>query len=238
MFPIKDIDGLFGICGNWRPVTLSSCSSESIDRIFRHAHKLAPVRYAQTYPINLYPSRKPGIAGLLSGQRPSAIARFVVSIVVDAVKRMSLGWTSTHVSEKVFKTVAPPLAHFNSSPPPSGIARIVWVMASKFHLCPDAVLNAFSHVVRSLIGISGQQCASRFFGETAATERGPTDVSSGCDRKLTAIASATPHRVARIGDTLSLNDKQTSKSFPSNIKGLWHTSSGAVTPCNYRHMGV
>jgi len=76
------------------------------------------------------------ISCLLGIGSPATVARFVVTVAVDAVDGMTNGWTRPHVSQKRCERVQPPLANFDA---PLTVAGTFRVEASSFHGCPTAV---------------------------------------------------------------------------------------------------
>jgi hypothetical protein len=55
------------------------------------------------------------ITNLFSGGCPSAIGRFVISVIVDPIDRMLFRWWFAHIGKKGFKTAAPSVAHLDST---------------------------------------------------------------------------------------------------------------------------
>ena len=85
------------------------------------------------------------VALLFGRSGPTAIFRFVVSIVVDAVNRLAV-WTFSYVSKKCLKVV-PSFANLNSSAAVSVIPFVRRVLATLDHLEPTFVDSGSRHAV-------------------------------------------------------------------------------------------
>lgn len=75
----------------------------------------APFRQRQTDPVSPYPSIVTGVEVLLLSCRPSAVARLVMAVVVDAVKAVRTAWTRPHVGKELREVVQPLVAHRNAA---------------------------------------------------------------------------------------------------------------------------
>jgi hypothetical protein len=78
------------------------------------------------------PSRVPLLFSIC---RPTAVVRFVISIVVNAVERVVGRWAKTHIGEECFED-SPSFADFNSSASVFREARMVSSEASFSHVYP------------------------------------------------------------------------------------------------------
>lgn len=74
---------------------------------------------------------------------PSAVARFVVAVVVDSVKRFA-SRTLSHVLNKIFERVHPSFAHLDSTTAPSPIILVGCSRASRFHARPRSKSASFA----------------------------------------------------------------------------------------------
>jgi hypothetical protein len=127
---------------------------------------------------------------LLRPCRPSTVGRFVVSVVVDAVKRQT-GWLLAHVSEKVFKAVQPSVAHGYAAATVVFKFFDVWIVAARFHVGPRAECGAPSTDSVSM-GASGAQDVTH--EATTGPRIAVLQVSGGCGSSFrAAVASAMPH---------------------------------------------
>lgn len=73
--------------------------------------------------------------------RPSAIARFVIAIVVDSLNRQ-LTWSTPHVSEERSEAVAPAIADLNSARSIVTKLRAFRVVAALNHRVPHMIFNS------------------------------------------------------------------------------------------------
>lgn len=88
------------------------------------------------------------IAVLLTFCRPSNIPRFVVSVVVYAIKGMSITRALTNVFMKRLKAFNPLFAHLNAASTIQRVFGVFWVRASLNHACPRHVLRASAQSMR------------------------------------------------------------------------------------------
>src|SRR5260221_710578 len=95
------------------------------------------------------------ICNLLFASRPAAVARLIVSVIVDAVQRMKARRPWSHICEKVGEA-GPPLTDFDSSASvvlPVSCARVV---AARAHINPSVVLRQmFSALRRTMHKVLG-----------------------------------------------------------------------------------
>ena len=77
------------------------------------------------------------IVGLFFAGDPSAIVRFVIAVVVDAIERKA-GWPFPHISEEVAK-IQPSFANRNAAAPVIGVVPMIWVIAPLDHGFPGLV---------------------------------------------------------------------------------------------------
>lgn len=86
---------------------------------------------------------------LLLLRTPFAVARFIVSIVVDAVKRMSIRGWHPHVLDKTVN-ILPTCANRNAASTITAVGSFFRICASSPHLFPYAVQRVIGHAVRPI----------------------------------------------------------------------------------------
>lgn len=85
------------------------------------------------------------VLSVVSG--PSHIARFVVSIVVNAVKRQIRRWTSANISDERGKTVTPAVAYLNTAGTIVAVVATRRVVAPLNHRSPNGMFGRIAHAV-------------------------------------------------------------------------------------------
>jgi hypothetical protein len=85
----------------------------------------------------------PSVLGLLAPSSPSAIARFVVAVGVNSIKRVAY-WTRSHIGEKGRSARAPFFAHSNTSASVHLEPYRVRVVTPLFSLAPRTVFRGDS----------------------------------------------------------------------------------------------
>jgi hypothetical protein len=134
------------------------------------------------------PLPSPAIPGLLAFRCPSHIARFVIAIVVDAIKRQ-ISWTPTHIVEKQFKAVSPFLAYGNSSATVIMKVRISWICASLNHGAPNMIFRSWC-IVPAVTMLPETDCHSLCPETTAALASSRTQADGIYQLFIATIASA------------------------------------------------
>ena len=99
-----------------------------------------PVFCDHRAPIKLNQSSRPRIPRLFSPGCPPYVPRLIVTVVVDAIDRMSGSWGSSHVFKERFKRVRPPVAdsHTTAAVPRKILFR--GIAATPFNPSPCSVL--------------------------------------------------------------------------------------------------
>lgn len=140
------------------------------------------------------------VRSLLSGVRPSAIARFVAAIRVNTINRVFARWAATHICKKGVERFEPSFAHGNSAAAVSSVVASVWVTASLPNRTPRFELWGVRHAVCS------RSRYELFNSQAPAGMRTPQVGAVHFDRSA-AVALTPVERVFRfLGITHKLND--------------------------------
>ena len=105
------------------------------NRYSRYPEFFRPCREALGPPVVLDDDICPTIPALLFMSSPSAIPRFVVSVIVDAVQGCAL-WSWPHVVAKCLKRRAPSVAHHNATTTIVAVLRVLFSVAAISHSFP------------------------------------------------------------------------------------------------------
>lgn len=139
---------------------------------------------------------------------PSAVARLVVAIPINAIERLAL-WALTHVRQKVGETTAglrvPPIADSDSAGTVQLVGPIPDIEASTTHRFPTAIGARVGHPVPLpseilLLGTSRPNLRLRFIGMSAAQHRRrivPRGEGMASGLHCRAAAAATGERLIR-----------------------------------------
>lgn len=134
----------------------------------------APLHKRFGFSTELDKSITPHIRGLLPFCCPSAIARLIVSVVVDSINRMALRWLRPHIFKKSFERITPPLAHRYSAPSVAVVALGVLVFAPLNDSVPRLVNWSASHSVRGSFEVAKiGSLAPAAFGFSSSEARAP-----------------------------------------------------------------
>jgi len=83
----------------------------------------------------------PFIPCLLRKCCPSAISRLIISIRVNAVNAVVVAWFTTHVVDKVFKTLRPSFTNRNPSSSVIHVLKVISIETSLLHCSPAVVFR-------------------------------------------------------------------------------------------------
>lgn len=125
------------------------------------------------------------VSGLVRSRRPFAVARFVMTVAVDALQRKARR-TLTHVRKKLGWPVKPFGANLDST---SAVVRellVLWIGAAGFHVKPSIIFLRASHTMRKI----GFGCP--FFLQAAA----------GLDAAIPQMASTNNLGVSAVADAI------------------------------------
>ncbi len=136
------------------------------------------------------------VVGLFFSCCPSAVRRFVITVIVDTVKGMARARAWANICIKRDEGFTPSLAHGNSSASISRVDNPSRIFATLFHRLPSVVFGCAIHSMRSV-------CRAIDFGFVAATRHSATISKQGslyCFLRA-AITAANPFGWLRIGDS-------------------------------------
>lgn len=134
--PFRLRDCIFG-----GPTAHDSVSQNVVTHTVSFGHS----EHAQCLPLKRQKVCAPSISGLFVWRGPSAVRSLVVSVVVDAVKRMSSGWFVSHVHHEAFKSTHSKNALHPSATDPNSSGAVIsefgilWISASTQHRRPLSV---------------------------------------------------------------------------------------------------
>jgi len=116
------------------------------------ANSLCPLRDGCCLSVDRQEPIAAPVRGLLLAGCPTAVGRLVVSVVVDAVDRVTPARSFSHVGQEVFERSSPSLADFDASPAVPAISDASFVLAPCDHRRPNAIL--VSHRVASAMAMA------------------------------------------------------------------------------------
>lgn len=126
---------------------------------------LCPIFSALGFSIPCDSKSITAVPSLLIHRSPFAVTRFVIPVVVSALKRVFGCWPIPHVVEEISE-FAPPLADLNPASAIPCIASIVWVGAPTIHGCPS---NVFGSARQSVFGARDENVSLQTSARTAVT---------------------------------------------------------------------
>lgn len=114
-----------------------------------HAEFLRPLTHALRAAVERQSAGIPSIAILNRPQRPSAITRFVVAVVINAVEAVH-GWASAHIFNERREALAPTFAHRNASGTVVRVRLIERPFAATFRMRPTRIFRRVAQSVCAL----------------------------------------------------------------------------------------
>lgn len=139
------------------------------------------------------------VSSLRPSRCPSTIIWGIPSFVILAVYRVFFGWPWPHVGVERFEAFAPTFANGNAATAVIMISFVIGIVAPLVHALPNFEFCRLRETVRS------HKISGSFFGKASTTE-GASKIGRGDRSKISAIATATPHDIARIGNKSSSYD--------------------------------
>ena len=181
-----------------------------------HSCYTRPFSHGLGFAAPLYQAIRSSVVCLFSLGGPAYVTRFVVAVVVNALKRVSGRWPAPHVIQKRLEGSSPLLTDGNSTCPVSEVAIVPFFVASMVHCCPDRI---FGCSCKSVLGVLPNH---PLVMKTAA-RTGAAIFKAATSDHLTAstVALAKPHRsLSVIG--LSRHYSQPTISMPGSVNQSTH----------------
>lgn len=116
-----------------------SLPSSMVKRVDGHAQSIGPLREGSSFAVKLNHEIErffAAIVSLLYSCCPAAVARLVVTIVVNSIDTQAFLLRLPHVFKKSKKRFLPAIAHLYSSPAVSLKSGCAWLVASFLHCLP------------------------------------------------------------------------------------------------------
>lgn len=182
------------------------------NRVALDAGSARPVCEAQSLSVVGQVSGMAGVQRLLPWRGPSAVARFIVAIVVDAINRVLGRRLRSHVLVEVEKGVAPAIADGDATSAPFAKTRVLGIGASLNQTRPGAMLSSVIQSVGFVITTSARLMAA---------------IAKPCSSRIhfvSALAVAAPVRIFTAKPTKSY-DSQFSvyvACLVFNVLGQWN----------------
>jgi len=199
--------------------------------MWSHPKFPSPLNGGEGFPVvgdlNVYS----GVVKLFFLCGPSAIARLVITVIVNAVKGVIRAWPFSNISEKVFKLV-PTLANDNPSCPIVWIRGSCRLVASNHHSAPYGINVGPGPTMRSVVdgGVSSNHLAMK------TPARYGLSIPQGLTRDrlfCSAIADTYPFLVLPRNRRDAAQNKNAPKSLPSQVYDMaaWHTENNNIDVC-------
>lgn len=219
------LDSIFNRSKFWRPISIASgCSDHIIDLPARNIEGFAPILNAEPNSINSNPDVSRCISALHQHGRPLTICRLIISIIIDAINRVSFGRPKLHISKKILETIQPAFTYLNSAPTIAMILRRIRIAASIFHLGPNTPFSriALTMKIGSSQPVYSQRGSRTFASQATTTKRALADIGCGDYSPVSAVTLAFPHSISRFWSYGSLKNNQSAMTLASKIKGSRH----------------
>jgi hypothetical protein len=156
------------------------------------------------------------IIHLLFVRCPAAIKRLVVAIYIHTIKRLS-GRTFAHISQEVFKTIQPAIAHADATTTVSAIFSIGLAVATSLRVLPSAVFSRVASAVRSSKRTYSFACDTSAASDVSAAQR--LACYNCC---FPALAKTSPCQAFFVDVAMIRDHRKASKNLPYHID-FFHT---------------
>ena len=110
-----------------------------LDRSNPYPYFSAPIGQTESFAVDSIRSVSPRVSHLLRAAYPLAVSGFIISTIVDALKR-KVGWARSHVSQEYIKIISPLFAHHYPATTVTKITRVIRIAATVFCRAPATIL--------------------------------------------------------------------------------------------------
>lgn len=173
------------------------------------------------------------VVSLLKAISPPAIIWRIVSIIVNALNRMTRRWSLPHVGVKILEGIDPAVAHGYTTTAVSWICRNVRVCTSRFYVRPTSVLRRLYHAV-------GCVYSARFFSNKTSTASSmpASQMAAGSDYSTSTFADTVPFCASAFIAMRIRYYGQSAKALASNIFDLLPRQWSVVNCCHVRYDNI
>ncbi len=168
---------------------------------------LAPVLNALSFAVDSAEQAITSIINLFFRSGPSAVAGFIITIVVATINGVITGWFKSHIIEEVNKGFEPPVTNRDTSAAPFGIGGVFQITAPRNQALPCVIFRGPALAMRN----------HSLHIETAAGSNAKfLKVVASAVGHLPAVALANPKCFSPVDGTAP-NNNQTSVAVATNI---------------------
>lgn len=153
---------------------------------------------------------------------PTAIARLIAFVCVDAVNAVLRRWTRSHVFKKCSETIAPFFTDGNTLRPVFGERRVMRILTSTFHAGPHFIFDRSGQSVRC------QALPTHFVSQASAAQAlSGGEISGKQFFECAAVTATEPVALADIRE-----------HGPSAVLSSHKITNIVVHGCDYTRMGT
>jgi hypothetical protein len=171
-------------------------------------------------------ARGSSVIDLLLSRCPSTVTRFVIAVVIDAIKRQP--WRGTaHIRKEVFKAIQPSLANHNATTAIVLIRRAIRIEAALSHTMPALVFTRSFLVSSARMRLTMGEvrlCSPLTLQTTTRLRMAVAQIAAKYRDYFPALATTFPHRFAAMVTAEISENQQSTKALSSNIFAPGHSS--------------
>ena len=204
------IDQFHGLCYGLATannvVVQGHVRNAKMSRSFGHGHRQA---------IELDHLVLADVVHLLALRGPATVARFVVAVAVDAVKRVAL-WSFAHVVQERTEVVQPLVAHADAAPAVERVGALSWVTTSFLGVSPRDVRRGESaDASGTVLHVAGRSIRSLVAAATPSVAA--TQVFAVLAGDGAALAPHTPEGAALRDGRIAFDDGEFAESLAGKV---------------------
>lgn len=202
--------------------SLITILNSGVERLVADTHDLREILQYKFAPFMDYKDVVAPGSRLLSRCRPPAIARFIVTVRINAVQRHIIR-TFAHICEKLVKRINPFRAHGYTPSAVQGIFFIRWIQAPCLRVAVGS--KSFARSAVNCMAVADRSSSCDLLTKASTTHCSPCAHSvQGSDEFNPTIARKPPFSATH--ERLPSNGDQPPISLPSNIQcGVHRTAS-------------
>lgn len=119
-------------------------------RLASYAYLLTPLSKCLLLTVPFKEYAVASVVALSSASSPSAINEFIVAVYVNAIDRMKVARTASHIDQEVGEGIKPSFADDNSTSSVSLVCGVIWVIATASHVTPRRIFHAVAIAVSGI----------------------------------------------------------------------------------------
>lgn len=184
-----------------------------------------PCRHALNFSVIFKIMVRPNVPHLFKMCSPSAVTWFIVSVIVNAIKGMFLGWSWSHIFDEIKQAIFafPSITHLYASVLVKMLSCLKSPFTSPDHIVPNRVFERTSKTMCAVVGVNAF-CADA----SARLTNAAPEITKKIFSLFSTIAATQPVTSLAAARGFSDNGKS-SKSLTNKIHKFCHLINASLS---------